>query len=468
METIIDDIKKYNTIHFTGIGGVSMSGIAETLKNLGIHVTGSDFSKSEITDRLISDGINVTIGSDLEKVKNADLVVYTAAISKDDPELVEAKKSNIKTCERAVFLGKLTQAFKETIGISGTHGKTTTTSLVSLCFIKAGFDPNVQVGAILKQLDGNYRIGNSDYLILEACEYVESFLHFHPKSEIVLNIDNDHLDYFKNLDNIKNAFIKYVKLLPDNGLLVFNADDKNSIGLDKYTKAKTVTFGIENNEANFVAKNIKFDKNGFANFDVYQDGNFFDNFSLSISGFHNVLNALACISLCVNYGIPNKAMKDAFLSFTGANRRLEYKGSFNNISVYDDYAHHPTEIKATASALNRKVFNESWVIFQPHTYSRLKNLLDDFARALLDFDHVILTDIYAARETNTFNISSKNLNDKLISLGKPVLYIHDFEEIVEFLKKNAHSEDIILTLGAGTVTNIRTNAIKKIIHTNIK
>ncbi len=454
MPTIIEDIKKYNTIHFIGIGGVSMSGIAETLKNLGVHVTGSDWSKSEITDRLIADGIDVTIGSDLDKIKQADLVVYTAAISKEDPELVEARRLNIKTCERAVFLGKLTQAFKDTIGISGTHGKTTTTSLISLCFIKAGLDPNVQVGAILKQLNGNYRIGNSDYLILEACEYVESFLHFHPKAEVILNIDNDHLDYFKTLDNIKNAFVKYVKLLPDDGLLVFNSDDKNSIGLDKYTKAKAVTFGIENTDANYVANNIKFDKNGFASFDVYKDKVFFDSFTLSISGMHNVLNALACIALCNNYGIPNSAIKEAFTSFTGANRRLEYKGSFNGISVYDDYAHHPTEIRATAAALNRKIFNESWAVFQPHTYSRLKNLLDDFAEALLDFDHIILADVYAARETNTFNISSKDLADKLVSLGKPVQYMHDFETIVKFLKKNVKPNDIILTLGAGTVTDI--------------
>lgn len=240
-------------------------------------------------------------GSDLNKIKNANLVVYTAAIAKDDPELLEAKRLNIKTCERAVFLGKLTSAFKETIGISGTHGKTTTTSLVSLCFIKADFDPNVQVGAILKQLNGNYRIGNSNYLILEACEYVESFLHFHPKSEIILNIDNDHLDYFKSLDNIKSAFAKYVKLLPDNGLLILNGDDKNCIGLEKYTNAKCVTFGIENLKANFIAKNIKFNKDGFAIFDVYKDGKYLDNFTLSIAGMHNVLNALSCIALCNNY-----------------------------------------------------------------------------------------------------------------------------------------------------------------------
>ncbi len=393
-------------------------------------------------------------GSDLSKIKNADLVVYTAAIASDDVELVEAHRLNIKTCERAVFLGKLTEAFKETIGISGTHGKTTTTSLVSLCFIKAGFDPNVQVGALLKQLDGNYRIGNSDYLILEACEYVESFLNFHPKTEIVLNIDNDHLDYFKNFDNIKSAFTKYIKLLPENGLLVYNADDKNCEDLKEYTKAKCLTFGICNTNANFVSKNIKFDKNGFASFDVYKNGAFLDSFKLSISGMHNVLNATACVALCNEYGIPNTAIKEAFISFTGANRRLEYKGEFNSVSVYDDYAHHPTEIKATSDALNRKVFNESWVIFQPHTFSRLKNLLDDFADSLLGFDHVIITDVYAAREKNIFNITSKDLVDKLNGLGKPVQYISEFENIVSFLKRSAKPDDVVLTLGAGTVTEI--------------
>ncbi|MDE5830706.1 MAG: UDP-N-acetylmuramate--L-alanine ligase, partial [Clostridia bacterium] len=293
-----------------------------------------------------------------------------------------------------------------------------------------------------------------------ACEYVESFLHFHPKAEIILNIDNDHLDYFKNLDNIKEAFKKYVKLLPDDGLLVVNADDKNSTGLDKLTKAKCVTFGINNSDANFVSKNIKFDKNGFASFDVYKDKVFFDSFKLMVPGIHNVLNATACIALCNNYGIPNEAIKAAFISFTGANRRLEYKGSFNNISVFDDYAHHPTEIKATADSINRKVFNESWVVFQPHTYSRLKNLLDDFADSLLSFDHIVLADVYAAREKNIFNISSKDLADKLNSLGKPVQYISSFEEIVEFLKKSAKPNDIILTLGAGTVTDIGSMLMK--------
>ncbi len=242
--------------------------------------------------------------------------------------------------------------------------------------------------------------------------------------------------------------------MPNDGLLVINADDENSKGLSEITTAKCLTFGIKNNEANFQAKNIKFDENGYASFDIYKDSVFLDNFKLSISGMHNVLNATACIALCNYYGIPNKAIKEAFDCFTGAHRRLEYKGSFNSITVFDDYAHHPTEIKATSDALNRKQFNESWVVFQPHTYSRLKNLLDDFADALLDFDHIILTDVYAAREKNIFNITSKDLADKLNALGKPVQYISSFENIVNFLKKSTKPKDIVLTLGAGTITDI--------------
>ena len=274
------------------------------------------------------------------------------------------------------------------------------------------------------------------------------------KAEIILNIDNDHLDYFKNIENIKKAFIKYVKLLPDNGLLVYNADDKNCIDLYKYTNAQVLTFGLENTNADFIAKNIKFDQNGYATFDVYKNENFFDTFTLSISGMHNVLNALSCIALCTRYGIPVKAIKEAFSTFTGASRRLEYKGSFNNIAVYDDYAHHPTEIKATANALNRKVFNESWVVFQPHTYSRTFNHLNDFAHALLSFDNIIVTDIYAARENNTYNISSKDLVDEIIKLGKDAKYIPSLEECADYLKTNVKENDIVLTLGAGTVTEI--------------
>ncbi len=451
----INSLITYKSIYFIGIGGVSMSGIAHTLKHFGFNVSGSDATNSDTIQNLISCGIPVTIGHNLESIKNADLVVYTAAISKDDPELVMAQQLNIPTMERAVFLGLLTKCFDDTITISGTHGKTTTTSMVSLCFLKANLNPSIQVGAYLKNISGNYTVGNSDYLILEACEYVESFLHFFPKSAIVLNIDNDHLDYFKNIDNIKNAFIKYVKLLPSDGLLVINGDDNRCLDLKDATSAKVITYGINNVNADFIAKDIVFDDNGFPEFDVYKKEKFYSHIRLSVPGKHNVLNALACIAMCSYYNIDSGIIKSALLEFTGANRRMEFKGKFNNnVSVFDDYAHHPTEINATALALKNKKFNKSWAVFQPHTYSRTKNLLDDFAKVLLNFDNVIVTDIYAAREKNTYGISSKDLADKLLSLGGNVKYISDFNDIVNYLKENVNNNDIVLTIGAGTVTEI--------------
>ena len=451
----IENLKKYKNIHMIGIGGVSMSGIAEILYNWNFHVTGSDWADSEVVQTLIKKGIHVTIGHNLKDVQNADIVVYSAAIKQDDPEMLEAKKLGIPTIERADFLGDITRCFKDTICISGTHGKTTTTSMVSLCFIKALTDPSIQVGAYLKQLDGNYRVGNSEHFIIEACEYVESFLKFSPKAEIVLNIDNDHLDYFKTFDNIKKSFIKYVKLLPDDGVLVINGDDENCLELSNYTNASVLTYGIANQNVDIYAKNIEFNDDGFAKFDVYYHNKFWDTFQLSVPGKHNVSNALACIGICIKYSIDKEVIKSALLEFTGAHRRFEYKGKIHGkVSVYDDYGHHPTEIVATAKSLMNKKYHQSWVIFQPHTYSRTKNLLDDFANALLHFDNVIILDIYAARETNTYNISSKDLVSKLHSLGKEALYIPDFNECVDYIKKNVTENDIVLTLGAGTVTNI--------------
>ena len=451
----IDNLKKYKNIHMIGIGGVSMSGIAEILHNWGFTVTGSDWADSETVQILMKRGIKVTVGHNLDDVKHADVVVYSAAIKPEDPEMLEAQKLNIPTIERADFLGEITRCFKDTICISGTHGKTTTTSMVSLCFVKALTDPSIQVGAYLKQLDGNYRVGNSEHFIIEACEYVESFLKFSPKAEIILNIDNDHLDYFKNLENIKKAFIKYVKLLPDDGILILNEDDANCLELSTHTKATVSTYGIINKNVDVYASNIEFNDDGFAKFDVYYHDKFLDTFQLSVPGKHNVSNALACISICIKYNISVDIIKSALLDFTGAHRRFEYKGKINGMaSVYDDYGHHPTEIIATAKSLMNKKYNQSWVIFQPHTYSRTKNLLDDFANALMDFDNVILLDIYAARETNTYNISSKDLVSKLQSLGKEALYIPNFDECVDYVKTHVAKNDIVLTLGAGTVTNI--------------
>ena len=450
----IDIFKNYKHIHMLGIGGVSMSGIAEILKNWGFTVTGSDSNYSPIIKKLQKTGISATVGHDFENLEKADIVVYSAAIKQSDAEILKAKQLNIPIIERADFLGQITSCFENTICVSGTHGKTTTTSMISCCFLKANEDPNIQVGAILKEIDGNYRVGNSEYFILEACEYVESFLKFHPKAEIILNIDNDHLDYFKNFDNIKNAFIKYVNLLPRDGVLILNADDSNCLDLRKHSSATTITYGINNEYANYVAKNITFNSNGFPTFDVYHNGNFYATIKLSVAGLHNVSNSLACIALCDYYKLPKMNVKEALLTFTGANRRLEFKGTFNGASVFDDYAHHPTEIKATSNSIKNKEYNKSWVVFQPHTYSRTKNLLDDFANALIEFDNIIITDIYAAREENIYNISSQDLIEKVNSLGKNAIYISDFNNIANYLKSHVTLDDIVITLGAGTITNL--------------
>lgn len=330
--TKLFELQQYKHIHMLGIGGVSMSGIAELLKYWGFTVTGSDRTSSAITDKLISNGIKVTIGNDDVNLLNANLVVYSAAIKPDDVLLLKAKSLGIPTVERASFLGTITKAFQDTICISGTHGKTTTTSMVAMCFLEALKDPSIQVGAYLNAIDGNYRVGSSEYFIIEACEYVESFLKFFPKSEIVLNIDNDHLDYFKNLENIKTAFAKYVALLPEDGVLVYNGDDKNCKGLSKFTSAKCLTFGIENPSNNFIARNITFNSKGFPTFDVYFNNNFYKTISLSIPGPHNVMNALACIALCHNYEISRDDIKSALSKYIGASRRFEYKGEFRRYS----------------------------------------------------------------------------------------------------------------------------------------
>ena len=450
----IDNIKKYKKIYMIGIGGVSMSGIAAILQNFGFEVFGSDLNESDATKALQEKGIDVTIGHNIEKLASSDVVVYSAAIKPNDPEMLEAKRLNIETIERADFLGALTRCFQDTICISGTHGKTTTTSMIALCFMEGLKDPSIQVGAYLKSINGNYRIGNSEHFVIEACEYVESFLKFSPKAEIILNIDNDHLDYFKTFDNIKNAFIKYVKLLPNDGILVVNGDDSNCLELQQYTTAKTITYGISNKNVDYFAVNIVFDNDGFAEFDVYNNDTFFDRIKLNVPGMHNVLNALSCIALSTAYGINKNDIKKALFNFTGANRRFEFKGKVNGASIYDDYGHHPTEIIATAKSLMNKKYNKSWVVFQPHTYSRTKTLLNDFAKALLNFDNIIILDIYAARETNTYGISSKDLADKINSLGKDAKYISSFDECVSYLKENVKENDIIMTLGAGTVTNI--------------
>ncbi len=454
------NIKDYKNIYMVGIGGISMSGIAEILNKWGFKVSGSDSTKSSQTEWLEKNGIHVNIGQVSENItENIDLVVYTAAIHEDNAELVRAKELGIPMEERGNFLGELTKLFKDTIGVSGTHGKTSTTSMISLCFLEAGLDPSIQVGAVLKQIDGNYRVGNSDYFIIEACEYHESYLNFVQRSAIVTNIDDDHLDYFGNIDNIKKSFEKYVALLPEDGYLVINRDDERCYDLRNSTKASVITVGSSDN-ADWYYDNVTYDEEGFPSYDAYHNGQLVKRLTLRVPGIHMVFDSLCCVALCDAYGISIDNIASALLKYTGASRRLEYKGLIKGARIFDDYGHHPTEINATVKGIMNKHFNESWVIFEAHTYSRLSQHLKEFAESLVNFDHIIIIDIYAAREENTYNIHEEDLIKEINNLGREAIHISDYNEIVEYMKERVHENDIVLTLGAGNVTKIADLLVK--------
>lgn len=440
-------------IHLIGIGGISMSSIALMLKNMNALVTGSDLTETGITKNLNKYGIKVLYGHHPELVKDADIIVYTAAIHEDDPERKEAKNLNKSTFERAEFLGMLMKEFKNSLCVSGTHGKSTTTGMLSLIFLEAGLNPTIQVGAIMPEINGNTHLGSHDYFVMEACEYVDSFLHFHPTSAIITNIDNDHLDYFKNLDNIKKSFYKYVSLLPDNGYLVKNNDDENSNELDKYTKAKVITYGI-NKKSNYKAKNITCNSLGHYSYDLYKDNIFLITINLNINGYHNIYNSLAAFALAHEYILDVNVIKNAIEKYHGVGRRFEYLGKYNGAYIYDDYAHHPSEIKTTLESVKSVKHKSSWAVFQSHTYSRTKEHLDDFASVLANFDHIIIAKIYPAREINTFNISEEMLVDKIKDKNPNVIYIDDFDKIVEFLKENVKEEDLVITIGAGPINYV--------------
>lgn len=450
---MLNEIDKNKYIHMIGIGGVSMSGIAELLLNMGFQVTGSDSTSSSTTERLLNEGIKISIGQSANNINDdIALVAYTAAIKEDNPELMEAKKRNIPCIERSLLLGELTRLYENTIAICGTHGKTTTTSMVSLSFIEGQKDPTVQVGADLRQLNNtNYRVGKSNFFIIEACEYVRSFLSFSPKSVALLNIEADHLDYYKDIDDIKSAFNEFLSYVPNDGAIAFNNDDENCIDVVKDKTANKISFGI-NNESDWMAKNIKI-VDGFYTFDAVNPEKSI-NIALSVPGYHNVYNALSTIAISDFYGISLKNIQKSLKDFTGAHRRFEYVGKLNDAIIYDDYAHHPTEIKATINAAKQLNHNKLWVIFQPHTYTRTSTLFDEFANAFDGADELILTDIYAAREVDTGIVSSKMLADAINKVSNNCTYMSTFDEIKTYLKENVKENDLVLTVGAGSITKL--------------
>ena len=451
------NIKDYHNIYMSGIGGISMSGIAEILKNWGYTVNGSDVAMSEQTEHLESIGIHVDIGQVSNNIKeDIDLFIYSAAIHEDNPEYIKVKELNIPMIERGAFLGELTKLYKDTIGIAGTHGKTSTTGMVSEIFLHGNMDPSIQIGAIMKNIEANYRVGKSDYFIIEACEYHNSFLNFKQRSAIVLNIDDDHMDFFKTMDNVVKSYQNYVSTLPSDGFLVINRDDERCYSLRNNTKANVITVGTTN-DADWHFNSVTFNEDGCPTYKAFKGNDLYAEVTLQVAGMHNVFNSLCAIALSDAYNIDKTAIVEALAKFCGNSRRMEFKGSFCGARVYDDYGHHPTEILATYKAIKNKNYNECWVVFEPHTFSRLYEHLDQFAEVLVNFDHIIITDIYAAREVNTYNITVEDLQK---ILKKDSIHISSHDDIVQYLKEHVQENDIILTLGAGNVTKIAKKLIE--------
>ena len=441
-------------VHFMGIGGISMSGLAEILLDRGFTVTGSDNHESGITKHLESRGVVIHYGQCAENITDdIDLVVYTAAIHPDNPEFIAAKAHNIPMMDRAELLGQIMKHYKNSVAVAGTHGKTTTTSMLSHIMLESKCDPTISVGGILKAIHGNIRIGQSPYFITEACEYTNSFLKFNPRIEIILNIEEDHMDFFKDIDDIRHSFREFAYKLPEDGTLIIHGaiDRLGEItdGLD----CKIITFGLD--PANdFSAANITFDEMALGSFDLMIHGEYMDRISLNVTGLHNVTNALSAIAAAVTLGISLEDIKQGLLGYDGTDRRFEYKGSFNGITVIDDYAHHPTEIAATLTTAQNYPHKTLWCVFQPHTYTRTKAFLKDFAKALGLADKVVLADIFPARETDPGDIHSKDIQKLLADEGHEVWYFPSFEEIEQFLQKNCTHGDLLITMGAGDVVNI--------------
>ena len=448
------DFKKPLHIHFIGIGGISMSGLAEILLGEDFTVSGSDAKQSPLTDSLEAKGARIYYGQRASNISDdTEVVVYTAAIHPDNPEFACAKEKGLPMLTRAQLLGQIMRNYETPIAISGTHGKTTTTSMVTHILLEGQCDPTISVGGILPAINGNIRVGNSETFVTEACEYTNSFLSFFPKISVILNIDADHLDFFKDIQDIRNSFRRFARLLPADGALIINADTPEYESIIEDLPCRVITYGLDH-EANYQARDISFDKYGHASFSVLRDGKKTGSYYLKVPGIHNVSNALASIAVGHLLGIPEESIIKGLSSFSGTDRRFQYKGEVAGVTVIDDYAHHPTEIEATLQAARNYPGKKIWCVFQPHTYTRTKALLPEFAKALTLADHVVLADIYAAREQNTIGISSEDLMNRIRELGTPCEYFPTFNEIENYLLENCQPGDLLITMGAGDVYQI--------------
>lgn len=456
------NLPDYKKIHCIGIGGIGLSAVAEILMARGYDISGSDMKESDMTAKLARDGARIHIGHNAENVEGKDLVIYSSAISMENPELARATELGIPTVTRAQALGALMEEYDSSIAISGTHGKTTTTSMVSLILKNAQKEPTILVGGNLPEINGNVYVGQNDYFVTEACEYMDSFLNLKPKIEIILNIDSDHLDYFKDVDHIARSFDKFAKLVPENGTVI--AYDANPFVKSVISGLpNAITFGLSES-CDYYASDINFDNDGMPQFKVNHGGKVLGQIELAVPGEHNILNALAAFACCHIQGVAVEDIIKTLDGYTGTHRRFDLLGETSTgIRIVDDYAHHPTEIKATLAAVRNMKHNTLWCLFQPHTYTRTMALLDDFATAFDEADKVVLAEIYAAREKNIHKISSKTLMNKIKEhdVNKDVYFFEDFEEIASFVYNNAQEGDLVITMGAGDIYKVGEMILEK-------
>ena len=453
------DFSRPEKVFFVGIGGISMSGLAEILADAGFSVSGSDRDKSAITEGLEKKGIKVFYGQKKENITpDIDCVVFTSAIHPDNPEYIATMELGLKYLNRAQLLGQIMKNYQMPVAISGTHGKTTTTSMISQILLDAEKDPTLSIGGVLKAIGGNVRVGGPEFFVTEACEYTNSFLEFFPKVGVIMNIEEDHLDFFKDLADIRNSFRRFAQLLPEDGTLIICGDIPNYKEITDGLCCKVVTFGegkIDSCGGNmdYYPENIVFNDFGRATFMAVNAG-VARKVELQVPGQHNVINALGALAISDCLGIDAELGAKALHSFTGTDRRFEYKGEINGVTIIDDYAHHPTEIEVTLRAASKMEYKTLWVVFQSHTYTRTKAFLPEFVKALSLADKVVMPDIYAARETDNLGVSSKILCDELNKLGTESYYIQDFKEIEKFLLENCTKGDLLITMGAGEAYKI--------------
>ena len=442
-------------VHFIGIGGISMSGLAEILLEKGCKVSGSDLKLSGLTERLQKNGAVIYQGHAPQNVHGADLIVYTAAVKDDNVEMMEAKKQQIPVMDRATLLGQIMETYRHAIGIAGTHGKTTTTSIIAVMMYRANLDPTILVGGELDEIGGNVHTGKSEIFITESCEYMDSFLKFYPKIAIILNIEKDHLDYFKDINHIYSSFLKYARRVPEWGTVIGCGDDPLVRKLMEEVNCNVISYGIDR-PADWTASRIIYNqKGGGSSFYVENKGRELGEFTIKLPGKHNIYNALASIAACDLMGLTKEQMKKTLSEYGGIHRRFEIKGRTGKKAiVIDDYAHHPSEVKATINAAKNYPHNRIWCVFQPHTYTRTKELFNEFTDAFSGVDRLILADIYAAREKDPGNINSKMLAEAIAEKGMNSIYMSGFEEIAAYLNEHSKQDDLIITMGAGDVYKI--------------